>query len=258
MKVVILAGGLGTRLSEHTEARPKPMVEIGTNPILWHIMNIYGAHGLSDFIVLCGYKGEVIKEYFANFHMRCEDFTVSLRDGRREVVASSSPDWRVTCIDTGLHTMTGGRLKRASAHLTSTFMCTYGDGVADIDIGALMSFHRSHGKLATVTAVHPSARFGSLDIVSEEGGTRVREFVEKPQSSSGWINGGFFVFEPQVLDYIDGDAVMLEREPLERLAADGQLMCFMHEGFWQPMDTLRERNLLHSLWESGDAPWKTW
>ncbi len=254
MKVVLLAGGLGTRLSEHTETRPKPMVEIGPHPILWHIMNIYGAHRLHEFIVLCGYKGEVVKEYFANFQLRNEDFTVSLRDGRREVVTSRAPDWRVTCLDTGLHTMTGGRIKRAAPHLGSTFLCTYGDGVADIDVTALMAFHRSHGRLATVTAVHPTARFGALDL----DGERVRAFVEKPQSSTGWINGGFFVFEPKVLDYIDGDATMLEREPLERLAADGQLMCFKHDGFWQPMDTLREKNLLHALWESGTAPWKIW
>lgn len=254
MKVVLLAGGLGTRLSEHTETRPKPMVEIGPHPILWHIMSIYGAHRLSDFIVLCGYKGEVIKDYFANFHLRNEDFTVHLKDGRRDVVASRTPDWTVTCLDTGLHTMTGGRIKRAAAHLGSTFLCTYGDGVADIDVTALLKFHRSHGRLATVTAVHPTARFGALDL----DGDRVKTFAEKPQSSAGWINGGFFVFEPGVLDYIDGDANMLEREPLERIAAAGQLMCFKHEGFWQPMDTLREKNLLHSLWESGKAPWKVW
>ena len=254
MKVVLLAGGLGTRLSEHTDTRPKPMVEIGQHPMLWHIMNIYAAHKFNEFIVLCGYKSEVIKEYFANFHVRNEDFTVHLRDGKRDVVSSSAPDWHVTCLDTGLNTMTGGRVKRAAPHLTSTFMCTYGDGVSDIDIGALVKFHKSHGKLATITAVHPTARFGALDI----DGDRVREFVEKPQSSAGWINGGFFVFEPKVLDYIGGDTISLEREPLESLARDGQLMCFKHDGFWQPMDTLREKNLLHSLWETGKAPWKTW
>lgn len=255
MKVVLLAGGLGTRLSEETGTRPKPMVEIGAYPILWHIMNIYGAHGFDEFIVLCGHKGEFIKEYFADFHLRYEDFTVHLKDGMREVVASRAPDWKVTCLDTGAQTMTGGRIRRAAPHLTSTFMCTYGDGLGDIDISRLVDFHRSHGRLATLTAVHPTARFGALEIASEEKGDRVREFAEKPQSSAGWINGGFFVFEPGVIDYIDDDETMLEREPLERLASDGQLMCFKHEGFWQPMDTLREKRMLEALWESGEAPW---
>jgi glucose-1-phosphate cytidylyltransferase len=254
MQTLLLAGGLGTRLAEHTETKPKPMVEVGPHPILWHIMNIYAAHGFTDFSVLCGYKAEVIKEYFSSFHLRNSDFTVNLKDGSRTGVRSASPDWRVTVLDTGLNTMTGGRIKRGAAGLSSTFMATYGDGVGDIDIGALVKFHRAHGKLATVTAVHPTARFGALDL----HGHQVRSFAEKPQSGDGWINGGFFVFEPAVLDYIGGDTISLEREPLERLAQAGQLMAFQHPGFWQPMDTLREKKTLDALWDSGNAPWKVW
>ena len=254
MKVVLLAGGLGTRLAEHTELRPKPMVEVGAHPILWHIMNIYAAHGLREFVVLCGYKAEVIKEYFNSFHIRNSDYTVNLKTGEKEVVESGAPDWRVTLVDTGLDTMTGGRIKRVHGHLSSTFLVTYGDGVGNVDITALLAFHRAHGKLATVTAVHPTARFGALSLV----GDQVHEFIEKPQSEGGWINGGFFVFEPGVLDMIDGDATSLEREPLERLARAGELMAFRHDGFWQPMDTLRDKRLLDSLWESGKAPWRVW
>lgn len=253
--VVILAGGFGSRLSEHTENRPKPMIEIGAHPILWHIMKIYESHGFRDFIIACGYKGEVIKDYFHNYFVRSADYVVNLRDGTERFVRSDAPDWRVSVVDTGLSTMTGGRLKRLAGWLSGKrFMCTYGDGVGSVDIGRLLSFHRDSGKLATVTAVRPPARFGGLVLE----GNQVREFSEKPQSGEGWINGGFFVFEREVLDYMTDDATVLEREPLERLVQEGQLAAFKHEGFWQPMDTLREKRLLESLWESGNAPWKTW
>jgi glucose-1-phosphate cytidylyltransferase len=253
MKVVLLAGGFGSRLSEHTEVRPKPMVEIGPHPILWHIMSIYASHGFADFVVACGYKGEVIKGYFDSFFMRHADYVISLKDGAREVVRSEAPDWKVALVDTGLHTMTGGRLRRLRGWLEGgTFMVTYGDGVSDVDVRALLAFHRAHGKLATVTAVRPPARFGGLTLE----GAMVREFSEKPQSGEGWINGGFFVFEPQVLDYLAGDRTSLEGEPLERLATEGQLAAYRHEGFWHPMDTLRDLRALTALWESGDAPWK--
>jgi glucose-1-phosphate cytidylyltransferase len=255
MKVVLLAGGLGTRLSEHTELRPKPMIEIGARPILWHIMSGYARYGFTDFVVACGYKGEVIKDYFQSFFIRYADYVVSLRDGAKEVVRSEAPDWKVALVDTGLHTMTGGRLRRLDGWLgEGAFMVTYGDGVADVDIPALVAFHRAQRKLATITAVRPPARFGALSIE----GDLVREFSEKPQSGEGWINGGFFVFEPGVLDYIPGDATSLEREPLEALAHDRQLAAFRHEGFWHPMDTLRDKRALEALWESGKAPWKTW
>lgn len=254
MKTVILAGGTGTRLLEETAVRPKPMVEIGGKPLLWHIMNIYAAHGHNDFLVACGFKGEMIKEYFQNFFIHNSDYFVSLKDGKRDVVGTKAPDWRVGVIDTGLSTMTGGRLLRLRKWLTEPFMVTYGDGVGCVDVKALIAFHRKHGKLATVTAVHPPARFGGLVLE----GDRVRVFSEKPQTGQGWINGGFFVFEPGALRYIEGDDVILERQPLERLAADGQLMAFLHEGFWQPMDTLREKQLLESLWADGRAPWKVW
>lgn len=255
MKTVILAGGLGTRLAEETDVRPKPMVEIGGKPILWHIMNIYAAHGCDDFLVACGYKGEVIKEYFANYHLHTSDLFVDLATGRVERVESRGPSWRVGCIDTGLGTGTGGRLARLRRHLGGErFMVTYGDGVGDVDVSALLAFHAAHGRLATVTAVHPPARFGGLEL----DGDRVAHFVEKPPAQSGRINGGFLVFEPGVLDYIDGDAIMLEREPLHRLARDGELMAFRHDGFWQPMDTLREKQELERLWQGGAAPWKVW
>jgi glucose-1-phosphate cytidylyltransferase len=218
-------------------------------------MKIYAAHGLRDFVIACGYKGEVIKEYFHNFYMRSADYVVDLRDGTQRVVRSDAPDWSVALVDTGLSTMTGGRIKRLASWIEGdTFMCTYGDGVGDVDIGALVAFHKAHGKLATVTAVRPPARFGGLVLA----GDQVREFSEKPQSGEGWINGGFFVFDRRVLEYIDGDATVLEREPLERLAADGQLAAFKHHGFWQPMDTLREKRLLEGLWNGGQAPWKIW
>lgn len=257
MNVVLLAGGLGSRLAEETSLRPKPMVEIGGSPILWHIMSIYAAHGIHDFIVACGYKAEFIKEYFRNFYYHSSDFTVDLRNGSVQALSSSSPDWRVAVIDTGLNTMTGGRLLRLKDRLKGgTFMVTYGDGVADIDVSALLEFHRSHGRLATVTAVRPPARFGGL-VFGEDNG--VREFSEKPQAQAGWINGGFFVFEPEFLDFItEGDTSILERRPLEAAAQQGQLMAYRHEGFWQPMDTLRERQMLEAHWESGRAPWKVW
>jgi glucose-1-phosphate cytidylyltransferase len=253
MKVVLLAGGFGSRLAEHTEARPKPMVEIGPHPILWHIMNTYASHGFSDFVVACGYKAEVIKEYFDSFFIRQADYVVHLKSGKKEIVRSDAPDWNVALVDTGLHTMTGGRLKRLRDWIEgTTFMVTYGDGVSDVDVRALVAFHRSHKRLATVTAVRPPARFGGLSIE----GSMVREFSEKPQSGEGWINGGFFVFEPKVLEYVAGDQTSLEREPLERLALEGQLAAYKHEGFWHPMDTLRDLRTLTTLWESGKAPWK--
>lgn len=253
MKVVILAGGRGTRLRGGDSVIPKPMLEIGGRPILWHIMHIYARHGHTDFLIACGFKGEIIKEYFGNFALRNCDYLVNLGDGTTEIIGNSLVNWCVGVIDTGLDTETGGRLRRLRPWLDGeTFLATYGDGVGDIDIGAMLDFHRAHGKLATVTAVHPPARFGNLSI--REG--RVHEFREKPQAAGGWINGGFFAFEPGVLNYIDGDEVCLEREPLERLARDEELMAYCHTGFWQPMDTAREKELLEALWAGGDAPWR--
>ena len=255
MKTVLLAGGKGTRLAEQTGVTPKPMLEIGDKPILWHIMNIYAACGHRDFVVACGYKGHIIKEYFQNFFHHNSDYTVDLSSGEIDVINNRGADWTVTVIDTGPETQTGGRLKRLKPLLgDERFMLTYGDGVGNIDLDALIRFHESHGKLATVTAVRPPARFGAL--VMEDG--RVREFAEKPQTEAGWINGGFFVFEPRVIDYVPGDDTSLEAVVLERLAAEGELMAYLHEGFWQPMDTLREMRLLGELWASGAAPWKTW
>ena len=255
MRVVILAGGRGTRIAEETTSRPKPMVEIGGRPILWHLMHFYAAAGHKEFVVACGYRGEMIKEYFRDIATRESDFFVDLRTGRVDVLNPSPLDWKVGLVDTGLDSMTGGRLRRLRPLLhEGTFMCTYGDGLSDVDVGALLQFHRTHGRLATVTAVRPPARFGGLHIE----GTGVRQFSEKPQAEGGWVNGGFFVFEPGVLDYLADDSTILEREPLERLAADGELMAFRHEGFFQPMDTLRERDLLEGLWSTGKAPWKTW
>lgn len=255
MKVVILAGGLGTRLSEETIIKPKPMVEIGGKPMLWHIMNIYGAYGFNEFIVALGYRGEVIKEYFLNYYNLQSDLTISLKNG--EVTASKNcyRDWMVHLIDTGLSTMTGGRLLRLKDKLRgSAFMLTYGDGLSNIDINRLLEFHKSHGKVATITAVRPSARFGGMAF----DGDRVVEFKEKAQTGQGWINGGFFIFEPAVFDYIDNDVAILEQAPLESLSRDGQLMAYKHDGFWQCMDTVRDRRFLEDLWDSGKPPWKIW
>jgi glucose-1-phosphate cytidylyltransferase len=254
MKVILLAGGLGTRLSEETSIRPKPMVEIGGRPMLWHIMNIYAQHGFTDFLIACGYKGEVIKEYFHNFLFHNSDLLIHLKSGDCQILDSAAPDWRVGVIDTGPDTLTGGRILRLQ-HIVGneTFMVTYGDGVSNVDIGRLLDFHRAHGKVATITAVSPIARFGLLEL----DGDRVRSFQEKPQTMNDWINGGFFVFEPEVFDYISGDRISLEGEPLQRLAADDQLMAYRHDGFWHPMDTLRDKTYLESLWASGQAPWRT-
>lgn len=253
MKTVILCGGLGTRLSEETQAKPKPMVEIGGRPILWHIMKIYERYALKDFVLALGYKGDTIKDYFLNYHARQSNLTVHLKNGQIDYSNPMAEDWRVALIDTGTNSMTGGRLLRLKPHLQSggTFMLTYGDGVADVDLSALLSFHRAHGRLATVTAVRPSARFGSIHI----NGGQVREFKEKPQSGEGWINGGFFIFEPAVFDYLQDDSTILEQSPLESLARDGQLMAYEHPGYWQCMDTIRDRDGLQALWDSGRAPW---
>jgi len=231
------------------------MVEIGAKPILWHVMKIYASYGYQDFLIACGYKGEMIKEYFQNYFIRSSDFFVDLKTGTSEVVNTDGVDWRVGVIDTGLETMTGGRILRLKPWLRdSAFMVTYGDGVGDIDISSLVQFHIRHGKLATITAVHPPSRFGSLIL----SGDMVSEFSEKPQTGEGWINGGYFIFEPEVLNYLSDDTTILEREPLEKLAADRQLMAYRHWGFWQPMDTLREKELLEALWATGQAPWKVW
>ena len=256
MKVVILAGGLGTRISEESHLKPKPMIEIGGRPILWHLMKVFSEHGFNDFIICLGYKGYVIKEYFANYVLHNADLTVDLAKGSVEYHATNHEPWRVTLVSTGEETMTGGRLKRVADYLTpgEPFFLTYGDGVADVDLNALVEFHKAHGKQATVTAVAPPGRFGALEIV--EGG--VKRFIEKPPGDNGLINGGFFVLQPEVVDRIAGDATTFEAEPLESLARDGQLMARPHDGFWAAMDTLRDKNHLESLWASGQAPWRTW
>lgn len=255
MKTIILAGGFGTRLQEETAVTPKPMVEIGGRPILWHIMNIYAAHGYKEFVVALGHKGEVIKNYFLNYHYLRNSFSIHLGDGRVDIHEAGREDWVVHLLDTGLRTETGGRIKRLAPWIgNETFMMTYGDGVANINIQELVAFHQGHGKLATVTAVRPPARFGDLSF----GGDLVARFEEKPQIGEGWINGGFFVLEPEVLSYIEGDTIAWEREPLERLAKEGQLVAYRHDGFWQCMDTLRDVRLLESLWAEGQAPWKVW
>jgi glucose-1-phosphate cytidylyltransferase len=253
MKTVILCGGLGTRLAEETHVKPKPMVEVGGKPILWHIMKTYEAHGITDFILALGYKGEVIKDYFLHYHPRQSDLSVSLKTGKINYTNPSAEDWNVSLSDTGAQTMTGGRLLRLKPLLREggTFMVTYGDGVSNIDITKLLKFHRSHGKIATVSAVRPPVRFGELLL----DGDGVTQFQEKPQAGEGWINGGYFIFEPEVFDYIKDDTTFLEREPLENLAKDGQLLAFRHSGFWQCMDTIRDRDFLESLWQTGNSPW---
>jgi glucose-1-phosphate cytidylyltransferase len=255
MKAVILAGGLGSRLSEETTTRPKPMVEIGGKPILWHIMKIYAAHGIEDFVICLGYKGYVIKEFFANYHLHTCDLSFDLGHGEMHVHRSSAEPWKVTLVDTGEGTMTGGRLRRVLPYLGDEDFCfTYGDGVADIDLTALIAYHREQGALATVTAVQPPGRFGAVEL----NGTRVRSFEEKPRGDGVWLNGGYFVLSPEVARYLDGDDTTWEQEPLRKLTAEGQLASFRHEGFWQAMDTLRDRNQLERLWGSGTAPWRVW
>ena len=257
MKAVILAGGYGTRISEESAIRPKPMVEVGDRPILWHIMKIYSAHGINDFVIAAGYKGYLIKEYFANYFLHMSDVTVDLASNELTMHSSAAEPWRVTIVDTGEGTMTGGRVRRLREYIDDGAFClTYGDCAADIDIGRLIEFHRSEGALATLTAVQPPGRFGVLRLA--EGQPRIESFTEKPAGEGGWVNGGFFVVEPSVLDYIEGDATVWEREPLERLAAEGNLSAYRHEGFWHPMDTLRDKIVLEELWASGQAPWKIW
>lgn len=258
MQAVILAGGFGTRLSEETAVRPKPMVEIGGRPILWHIMRSYASFGISDFIVCCGYRGDLIKDYFLNYSRLRSDLTVDLASGDVQVHRPAAESWRITLVDTGMSTMTGGRLRRVRDHLADeTFCLTYGDGVSDVRIDELVAFHRNEGARATLTAVQPPGRFGALTL--QPGEARIAGFLEKPGVGDGgkaaWINGGYFVLEPEAIDYIEGDDTVWEREPMERLAGEGELAAFRHEGFWQPMDTLRDKHLLEELWETGDAPW---
>jgi len=256
MKVVILAGGLGTRISEETHLKPKPMIEIGGKPILWHIMKSYSAHGINDFVICCGYKGYVIKEYFANYFLHMSDVTFDMVNNQMQVHQRNAEPWKVTLVDTGEETLTGGRLKRVAEYVKDeeAFCFTYGDGVSDVDITALIKFHSDHKRLATVTAVQPPGRYGAL-IMNEN---LVSGFIEKPKGEGGWINGGFFVLSPECLKYVDDDNSAWESVPLEKLSADQQLMAFEHRGFWQPMDTLREKNMLEGLWDSGKAPWKVW
>lgn len=256
MKAVILAGGLGTRIAEESDNKPKPMVEVGGKPLLWHIMKTYAKHGVNDFIICLGYKGYVIKEFFFNYYRHMSNMTIDLKTGDYQILDSQAEDWRITLVDTGPETMTGGRLKRAAQYLDNEPFClTYGDGLSNIDISAELEFHRRHGKLATVAAVQPPGRFGVLNIDSNN---QVSSFEEKPSDEIGWINGGFFVLDPLVIPYIAGDETSWEREPLSQLAQDGQLAAFHHTGFWQPCDTLRDKRELEALWTSGKAPWKTW
>ncbi|GAV22602.1 glucose-1-phosphate cytidylyltransferase [Carboxydothermus pertinax] len=256
MKVVILAGGFGTRISEESHLKPKPMIEIGGMPILWHIMKIYSYYGFNDFIICLGYKGYYIKEYFAHYYLHGSNVTFDFRYSNQMIIHDHKVEpWKVTLVDTGIDTMTGGRIKRIQPYIgNETFMLTYGDGVADVDINKLIQFHRKHKKIATVTAAQPSGRFGALNIENDE----VISFIEKPQGDGGWVNAGFFVLEPEVFNYIEGDQTIWEKEPLETLAKNGQLMAYKHYGFWQPMDTMRDKNLLEELWKSGKAPWKLW
>jgi glucose-1-phosphate cytidylyltransferase len=257
MKTVILAGGLGSRLSEETSLRPKPMVEIGEKPILWHIMKIYSSFGLNDFIICLGYKGYVIKEYFASYFLRSSDVTIDLANNTIDTIRQTAEPWRITLVETGSATMTGGRIKRILPHVKDeeAFCLTYGDGLANVDLKALIEFHRQQRKLVTVTATLPGGKFGALQI---DSGNVVREFTEKPKGDNRWVNGGFFVLSPKALDYIDGDSTYWEHEPLERLSRDGMVAAFKHHGFWQAMDTLHDRALLEDLWNSGEAPWKIW
>jgi glucose-1-phosphate cytidylyltransferase len=255
MKAVILAGGFGTRISEESQLRPKPMIEIGGRPILWHIMKIYSANGINDFIVCCGYKGYLIKEYFANYSLHVSDITIDLQRGAVDVHRSGVEPWRITLVDTGEATMTGGRLKRVARYLGDEDFCfTYGDGLSDVNISELVAFHRSHGTLATVTAVQPPGRFGHLKVDQQ----KITAFDEKPQGDGAWVNGGYFVLSPRVMDYISGDDSVWEQEPVARLAREGNLSAFIHRGFWQPMDTLRDKIALDDMWARNDAPWKVW
>lgn len=256
MKVVILAGGLGTRLSEETDVKPKPMVEIGGKPILWHIIKIYSNYGFNDFVICLGYKGYVLKEYFANYFLHQSDITINLKENKLVVHNCKAEPWKITLIDTGIHTNTGGRIKRVREYIgNETFMMTYGDGVADIDIMALLNFHKAHKRYATITSVQPTGRYGAMDIGEDD---RVSSFVEKPKGDGSWVNGGFFVLEPQIFDYIDGDEIIWEKEPLENITRDKQLVAYKHKGFWKCMDTLRDKVELENLWKSGHAPWKIW
>jgi glucose-1-phosphate cytidylyltransferase len=257
MKVVILAGGYGTRISEESGVRPKPMVEIGENPILWHIMKIYSSYGLNDFVICCGYKSYVIKEYFANYNLRSADVTFDLATNATHIHRDGVEPWKVTLIETGESSMTGGRLKRARNHIgNGTFCLTYGDGVSNVNITDLIKFHRAQGTYATLTAAQPPGRFGAFSLAANE--SKISTFHEKPHGDGAWVNSGFFVLEPAVFDYIAGDSTVWEREPLERLANDGQLSAFKHHGFWQPMDSLRDKNVLEQLWQSANPPWKIW
>lgn len=256
MKAVILAGGLGTRISEETHLKPKPMIEIGGKPILWHIMKSYSAHGIHEFIICLGYKGYLIKEYFANYYLHTSNVTFDMSDNSMQVHQNTTEPWKVTLVDTGDHTMTGGRLKRVAAFLNNdeSFCFTYGDGLSDVDVSGLIRFHQAQRRLATLTAVQPPGRFGALDFQ----GDKIQQFIEKPEGDGSWVNGGFMVLEPKVLDLIQGDRCSWESEPLQELAAMGELSAFRHRGFWQPMDTLRDKNYLESLWQEGNAPWKVW
>jgi glucose-1-phosphate cytidylyltransferase len=257
MKVVLLAGGFGTRLSEETDIRPKPMVEIGGKPILWHIMKIYSKYGFNEFVILLGYKGYYIKEYFANYFLHQSDVTLDIQTGKMEVLNNTSEPWKITLLDTGMHSMTGGRIKRAQKFIgEEAFMLTYGDGVSDININDLVSFHKSHNKAMSMTSAQPEGRFGALKIDNEN---QVSRFLEKPKGDGGWINAGFFVCEPKVFDYItEGDSTIFEQAPLQNLAKDGEIFTFKHQGFWKPMDTLRDKQQLQTMWESDQAPWKVW
>lgn len=257
MKAVILAGGFGTRISEESSIKPKPMVEIGGKPILWHIMKVYSSYGINEFVICCGYKSHVVKAYFANYHLNCSDVTLDLATNEMKIHSHESEPWTVTLVETGGSTMTGGRLKRVKDYIgDETFCFTYGDGVSDVDIGALLAFHKAEGVLATLTAVQPPGRFGAFKLEHDE--TRISTFKEKPDGDGAWVNSGFFILEPAVIDYIAGDSTVWEKEPMEMLAGKNELSAFRHHGFWQPMDTLRDKHVLEDLWQSGNAPWKAW